>query len=394
MSVSIVGDGFYQVALAWQVYLLSDAPTALSIVGASATLPSVALVLFAGVWSDQFERRRVLIVSDLLRGISVALTGALALSGRLELWHLIALSVIYGIGQALFGPAFTALVPDLVPQEELPQATAIDSVVRPLGMNVVGPAVGGLLITATGPGPAFIIDGTSFAVSITALALLRPHPITTHASVGVQATLTQLTEGLVYVRAHTWLWATLVAACVSLLFFMGPLRVLLPYIVKNQLGGSASDLGIVFAIGGIGSILASLDFSQRGMPRRPIMIMFVSWAVAVAFVAGFGFVTAVWQAAGLMIFVYGLSSVGLLIWGTLLGTRVPRELLGRVSSLDWMLSMGLVPISYVATGPLAELIGVSQTMVLAGVVGGAIFVVFLFLPGLLETDRASFSRAR
>ena len=129
MSVSIVGDGFYQVALAWQVYLISDAPTALSIVGAPVTLPNVLFVLFAGVLSDRFERRKILIAADVMRGVAVGVMGLLAVSGYLALWHVVVLSVVFGIGDALFGPSFTALVPDLVPHDELAEANSIDSIV-------------------------------------------------------------------------------------------------------------------------------------------------------------------------------------------------------------------------------------------------------------------------
>jgi DHA3 family tetracycline resistance protein-like MFS transporter len=144
----------------------------------------------------------------------------------------------------------------------------------------------------------------------------------------------------------------------------------------------------VFAAGGVGAIVASVAFGQRGLPTRPVVVMFVSWGLAVYAVAGFGLSDALWQLALVSFASNGLATVGLLIWATLLGTRVPRELLGRVSSLDWMLSIGLVPLSYVATGPVAELIGVSQTLVLAGVGGGTIFLAFLLVPGIREPSRA------
>jgi MFS family permease len=382
MSVSLVGDGFYQVALAWQVYLLSDTPTALSIVGAAATLPHVLFLLFAGVLSDRFDRRKILIVADVLRGLAVAVLGGLAVSGTLQLAHVIALSAVYGVGEALFGPAFTALVPDLVAREELPQASSVDAVVRPLGLNLLGPALGGLLITNASAGAALLLDAATFGASIVALAILRPRPMATRTPHGISTALAELREGLEYVRGQAWLWGTVVAACVSLLFFMGPLRVLIPFVVKNQLGGTASDLGLVLAIGGVSSIVSSLVFSQRGLPTRPVTAMFLAWGVGVFVFAGFGVLTELWQAAALMFVSNAFVTAGLLIWATLLGTRVPRELLGRVSSLDWLLSIGLVPLSFVATGPVADLIGVSQTLILAGSVGGALFLVFLFLPGV------------
>jgi hypothetical protein len=389
MSVSILGDGFYQVALAWVVYEISDSPSALAVVGAAVTLPNLLLALLAGVLTDRFERRRVMLVSDVLRGVSVGLTAWLALSGRLELWHVVALSVMYGIGQVLAGPAFTALVPDLVPGAELSEANAINQVVRPLGLNLLGPALGGFVIAAAGAGSALVFDAASFGVSIAALLLMRPHPMAPRSStgLGVRAAFAEVGEGFRYVRAHTWLWGTLAAACVSLLFFMGPVRVLVPFVVKNHLAGSASDLGLVFAAGGVGAILSSLVFSQRGLPGRPVLVMFVAWALAICGIAGFGIVSELWQAALVNLAVQGLATVGELIWSTLVGTRVPRDLLGRVSSLDWLLSIGLVPVSFIATGPIAEIFGVQPTLIAAGLIGGAIFLAFLFLPGMRDIER-------
>jgi DHA3 family tetracycline resistance protein-like MFS transporter len=382
MSVSIVGDGFYQVALAWQVYLLSDAPTALSIVGAAVTLPNVLFVVFAGVLSDRFERRKVLMVADALRLLAVGLMGALAVSGELALWHVVALSLVFGIGDTLFGPAFTALVPDLVPADELAAANSVDAIVRPLGLNLLGPALGGLVIAGAGAGTALLLDAASFGVSFLALALMRPHPLAAGGNRGLSTVMHEVGEGLRYVRRHTWLWGTLVAASVSLLCFMGPMRVLVPLVVKNQLHGTASDLGLVFAAGGVGAIVASMAFSQRGLPARAVVVMFVAWGLAIYAVAGFGLADALWQLAVVSFASGGLATIGQLIWVTLIGTAVPRELLGRVSSLDWMLSIGLVPVSFIATGPIAELIGVSQTLVLAGLLGGTVFLAFLLLPGM------------
>ena len=225
-----------------------------------------------------------------------------------------------------------------------------------------------------------LIDAGSFGVSMVALLLMRPRPAAASASRALNTVVHEMGEGLVYVRRHAWLWGTLVAASVSLLCFMGPMRVLVPFVVKNDLHGSASDLGLVFAVGGVGAIIASIAFSQLGVPARPVIVMFVTWGLSVYAIAGFGLAGALWQLALVSFVSNALATFGLLIWATLLGTRVPRELLGRVSSLDWMLSIGLVPVSFIATGPIAELIGVAQTLVLAGVLGGTVFLAFLLLP--------------
>jgi len=131
MTASLVGDGVFLVALAWQVYQLSNVPTALSVVGLAISLPHVLFLLIGGVASDRFDRRRVMIAADGARGVAMAALGALSVIGVVQLWHVVALGALYGGGTAFFGPAFDSIVPDLVPTELLGEANSLDQFVRP-----------------------------------------------------------------------------------------------------------------------------------------------------------------------------------------------------------------------------------------------------------------------
>src|SRR5437870_1382344 len=146
MCVSLLGDGAFLVALAWQVYALSDAPTALSVVGIAMTVPTIVFLLVGGVASDRLDRRSIMVAADAARGVALALMAGLAISGQLQLWHLIALAAIYGTGSAFFAPAFDAFVPDLLSGENLAQANALDQLVRPITLRFIGPALGGLVV--------------------------------------------------------------------------------------------------------------------------------------------------------------------------------------------------------------------------------------------------------
>ena len=256
MTVSLIGDGIFIVAMAWQVYELSNSPTALALVGLAWTAPMVVFLLLGGVIADRFDRRRVMILSDVIRAVAVGAMGALAVTGSLELWHLYALAALYGAGDALFPPAFGATVPHLVPQHLLVQANSVDGLVRPFAMQLVGPAVGGLLVDAVGVGTVFLLDAGTFVISMTMLALMRP--VSPGPRTGPPAgILSDIREGFAFVRSEVWLWGTLLAAALFLLVWLGPFEVLLPYVVKNEIGGSARDLGLVFAAAGLGAILAA-----------------------------------------------------------------------------------------------------------------------------------------
>src|SRR5918912_3360212 len=209
MAVSLVGDGIFLVAVAWESYVLWNSPAALSIVGIGMTVPTVAFLLIGGVVSDRYPRRRVMACADLLRALAVAAVAALAWTHVLRFWELVALVAIYGVGTAFFTPAFEAVVPELLPADELPRANSLDQFVRPIALRLVGPVAGGALV-AIGAGVAFAVDAVSFGASLAAVLLLprtsrRPHE--THAS-----TVAALMEGLRFVRAHVWLWGTLVSA--------------------------------------------------------------------------------------------------------------------------------------------------------------------------------------
>ncbi|HTE64048.1 MAG TPA: MFS transporter, partial [Solirubrobacteraceae bacterium] len=242
MCISLLGDGAFFVALAWQVYELSDTATAMALVGIAMTVPTIVFLLVGGVASDRLDRRRIMLAADLVRGAAVGVLAVLSLSGALELWHIVILVVFYGSGAAFFAPAFDAIVPELLPAERLGQANALDQVVRPIALRLAGPALGGVVVGALGPGTAFALDATSFMVSAAAVAAMRP-PAKRSAATGVSLR-GDLREGWRFVRRRSWLWATFGSAAIAYLLFMGPVEVLLPLLVKHELDGSAAELGL------------------------------------------------------------------------------------------------------------------------------------------------------
>jgi MFS family permease len=384
MCISLMGDGIFVVAMAWQVYALSNAPTALSLVGIAMTVPTIMFLLLGGVVSDRLDRRRVMLAADLTRGVAVGLLAVLSLTGLLELWHVVAIVAVYGAGAAFFGPAFDAIVPDVLPASELSRANSLDQFVRPVALRLAGPALGGLLIDAVGVGAAFAFDAMSFAISALALLTMStraPRPSATPVSVGAD-----IRTGMRYVRGHVWLWATFATAAVAYLLFMGPAEVLLPFLVKNELGGSASDLGLVFAAGGIGSVGCAVIMGQRGLPKRDITFMYLAWAAATVAVAGYGLASAVWQLMLASLCFNALETAGTIVWATAKQRHVPAALLGRVSSLDWLISIGLLPVSFALTGPVSGAIGAQTTLAAAGVIGGAVTLAALFLPGMRAVE--------
>lgn len=386
--VSLLGDGFFFVALAWAVYEISNVPTALSLVWVAWTVPSVAFLLIGGAFSDRYDRRRLMIGADLIRAFAIGAMGVLSVANILELWHVAVLIAFVGLGDAFFNPASTAIVPDLVAEDELPQANSLLATVRPLMTRLLGPAIAGLVIAVVGSGAAFLVDAASFLVSAAAVWAIHPHPMHLDGlEHSVRQTLRQIREGLTFVRATPWIWATLLSAMLSLLAFFGPVQVLVPFLVKNRLGLGPESLGLLFAVGGIGAIVTGLAIGQFGLPRKRITVMYASWSVGVALMAVFGVMTELWQGLVVEFFMASLFQVGQVIWTTLLQQRVPRSLLGRVSSLDWLVSTGLVPVSFALTGPAADAFGPANTMIGAALLGSVLMGILLFVPGVRDPER-------
>jgi MFS family permease len=385
MFVSMVGDGFYYVAIAWQAYTLSNRPSSLAFVGVAWSLPQVLLVLFSGVLADRLDRRVMMIAGDLIRCVAIGAIGVLSISGHLTIPIMVALVVVFGAGQATFQPAFQAIVPDIVPEELRVRANSVDQFVRPFALMIVGPALGGLVVGIAGPGAAFVADAGTFVFSAVMVALIRTRrdrSAEEHASI-----LHDARVGLRFVRRTRWLLVAFGATVLSLFAVWGPWETLMPFIVKNDLGGGALALGAVYAAGGIGAISVALTIAQRGrLPRRPMMALYLVWATAMFASVFLGLAQTLWQAMLVAAVAEGAIAALIVIWFTVLQQLVPPDLLGRVSSLDSMITLAGVPLSFAAVGPLADAIGADATLILAGLVSGCVTLIFMFVPGALAPD--------
>ena len=392
-TVSLFGDGIYFVTIAWEVYRLSNAPTALGVVSAAFGLPQVLLLLVGGVLSDRLDRRLVMLLSSVLSGVMIAGLGAFILLHQLRLWEIVVLVAVYGVGQAFFLPASRAIVPSLIRPDLVPQAMAVEQFVQPLTSGLLGPAVGGLLISAGGTGFAFILDAGTFMVAAAALATMSaPQPVPNAApaarATGRYAGLGEMREGLRFVRGLPWMWAGLCAAGIANIALTGPLTVLIPYLIKYRLHSGPETLGLFGACGGLGAILTAIYIGWRGVPRSDVNWIFVSWTVGTAALVPMGLAGAAWELLPLSFVTVSGIALGNVIWFSRMGVEVPRHLLGRVASLDMMVSFSLTPLSSAVTGPLAAAIGARQVLIVAGA-GGAVIPLLLLLlvPGLRGSHR-------
>jgi MFS family permease len=387
-TVSMIGDGVYVFAVAWFVYKdLNASPATFALVGFAWSAPQVLLLLATGALSDRMDRRHLMIIGDLLRLVAITAIGVLILLDALTAPLLIALVLPYGAGQAIFGPAFNSIIPMIVPEEHLVEANSIGSTVRPLAWLVIGPLIGAIVVAVAGTGWAFIVDASTFAVSALCIWLMRVRG-DRFAHKDEQTHLWEdVREGIRYVGANRWLRWGLLGGMVSLFCVWGPWETLVPFIVTDQMRGSELDLALVFGAGGVGSVIASLVMAQRGLPKRPLTVMYVSWAIGMGMTAFFGIVVNVPQAMLVSLIAEASIAVLIVIWFTAMQRLVPGELLGRVSSIDWMISILGTPVSFLVVGPLAKAFGADSVLIVAGILGALATLVFAMMPGALDPER-------
>lgn len=390
-TVSSLGDGIFTVALAIVTLEVDRRPSGIAYVFAARAVPSVILALVGGVVADRMSRRLVMLGSDIVRGFTVGLIAFLLARGELRLWELIVMAAVFGAADSFFGPASSAIMPELLQENLLVSANALNQMSSQLTTGLIGPALGGVVVAAIGNAWSFGFDALTFGASVATLVMMHTRPEKRERS---QSPVQDAREGLRYVVTRRWLFYALLAACLANFFGMTPLSVLLPLFVRETLRASALDLGIVFASGGAAGIVASYIVARVGKPRH---IVTATWLAYAASGAGMVSIAVAHNVAVCCICV--ALEVGLMVYGDVLffamiQTLVDRDVLGRVSSLIYLGAFSLGPFGYLIGGLGASWFGVRTAIVLSGIIAGSICLICLILPGARDPEREGFMSAR
>jgi MFS family permease len=306
---------------------------------------------------------------------------ALSYADRTELWHLGVVTFLAGAGMAFYYPAYSAWLPALVPESDLMAVNGFEGMVRPTIGQAVGPGVAGVVVGVVSSSAAVGVAAAASGLGLLALtavpktAVRRDPEADDDSRPAVAGALADMREGFVYMVRTPWLLATLLFASIMILVLMGPLEVLVPFLVKDRLGGGPGDHALVLGAFGIGGAVGSLAMASFRMPRRYLTVMNLMWGVGCLPLAVMGVATAVWQVVVAALVLGAMFSAPMVIWGTLLQRRVPPHMLGRVASLDFFVSISLMPVSMALAGPVSEAIGLRATFFIAAVVPGVAAVV-------------------
>ena len=351
-SVAILGDVSFLVAFSWLILGIADAAT-LGAVLLTVAVPRGALMLVGGVLTDRFTPRTVMFVSHLARGVAVAALTGLFLTETLAIWHLFAIGLVFGIADAFFWPASVAIIPTLVPREQLAKANAFAGAGEQAA-RLVGPLLGGALVSLGGLGWVFGLNVLAMFFAAVSLLAVRKVKVEEQEQLSVRGVLRQIRSGLGYAAGsvETRIVVALIAA--ATLSYSGLFAVGLPTLARSFDSGGAFVLGMMLSAWGLGQLAGTLSASVTGLPERwGLLIIGMALLEGVSF-AVLGFVPNSLVAVALLALLgFGVAYSTDVALPTFVQTTTPPELLGRVSSVLELPRVLLEPVSIAAMGLLA-----------------------------------------
>jgi predicted MFS family arabinose efflux permease len=344
------------VALAFAVLGIGGSAADLGFVLSLAILPQVFFLLVGGVIADRLPRHLVMVGSYLVAGSAQAVAAYLLISGNAEIWQLAVIALARAIAASFFYPAQQGIVPQTVPTEDLQSANALLRLALN-ATNIGGAALGGLLVAAAGPGWAIGFDALTYLV---AAAILLPMQVRAPERTAQTGFTHELREGWREFRSRTWIWVVVLGFAFANAAESASLNVLGPIIAKESFGG-AKVWGVVLASVGIGLVIGGL-VALRIRPERPLFVgvaaitLLFPPLVLLAIEAPWPVIAASTLLSGIGIELFSV------FWDTSLQAHVPNEVLSRVSAWDGIGSLVLIPVAYAVVGPVADAIGIDETL--------------------------------
>lgn len=362
--VSLLGTFIQNLALGWLIYRLTDSPFLLGVIGFAGQIPSLVLTPFAGVFADRLNRRKVLVTTQTISMVMAFLLTFLFFTDRIEIWHIIAISIVNGMSLAFDTPFRHAFLVEMVGNKDLlPNAIALNSTLIN-SARFVGPTVGGFLIAWFGEGFCFLINGVSFLAVIGSLMAMKVIPLNRGKHRG--SIMFEMVEGFKYSFNFKPI-RYLILFVVAMGFFGLPFQVFLPVFAKDILHGDSQMLGYLTGSMGAGALLGAFYLaSQKGVSGIPKSILYTSFAASfglIAFSLSNNPILSI-----ILIFFTGFGMIAqFAATNTLLQHIVDDDKRGRVVALYGMSFMGITPLGSLLLGSVSPWAGVQITLVASGV---------------------------
>lgn len=390
-SVSLVGTWMQQVAMSWLVYRLTGSAMLLGVVGFTSQIPTILISPVAGVLADRWDRRRLLIATQTLAMLQAVFLAVVVLTGVVQVWQIILLSLVLGVVNACDIPIRQSFVVEMVEfREDLGNAIALNSSMVN-GARLVGPSIAGLLVASVGEGVCFLLNAASYLAVIVALVAMRI-PKGSRRQSPRRHILLELREGFEY--AYKFGPIRSILLLVALISLMGmPYAVLVPVFAKDILHGGAHTFGFLMAAAGSGALVGTLYLASR---RSVLGLGRVIVAATCCFAAGIAFfaISNSFSLSMAALIVAGFGAMTLVAsCNTVLQTILDEDKRGRVMSFFTMAFMGMAPFGSLCAGSMADVIGPRDTLLIGScgcLVGAAVFA--RYLPQIREKVRPIYVR--
>lgn len=388
VGIEVFGTGMWTIVMVFQVLALDDSPLALSAVATGMSLGLFAFSVLGGVVADRFSKRRILITVQGCTAAVMTVVAVLSLTETIELWHVGAASFAMGAGSAFFYPAYSAYLPQVLPPEQLLAANGLEGALRPSMGQGLGPALGGIVVGMFFPAIGAVIVAASYAIAfILTLFLSRRDELTTVTSPEQRTSVWgDLRTGVNYVARTRWLLWTLIFGSSLALIIQGPIEVLLPFITRDRFEDAESTFGFLLAALGIGGAIGSLVVSSLKLPRRYLTFMIACWGGGTLPLAVIGVADNLILMLSALFIVGAATGAGVVIWGTLLQRLVPLDMIGRVASLDFFVSIAFMPVSIAIAGPLSLLLPIPVIFIIAGIAPPALALIAMLAGRMRESE--------
>ena len=384
-ALSRLGDSVYRIALAWWVLERTGSASVMGTVFILSYTPMLVFALIGGVTVDRFSRVQVMFVADLLRFFVLIAVSLLSFGQLLELWHVYVASIVLGAIEAFFQPAYTAVVPDVVPHEAWVSANSLTSLSKQLA-KIVGPALSGSIVKWGSTPTAFAVNAGSFLVSAACLVPILGISGPATRSGEASSVIHDLQEGIRAVTRSPWLWITIAIVSLCNITQGGPYIVGLPFLVRDHLHADAGSLGLTYSMFAIGSLVATLAISHVANLRRRGLIAYGALIISGLMTLALGLSSSIASTFLISLILGAVISVVTLIWINTLQDFVPRELLGRVVSIDNLVSYAFLPLSYGITGWATDRIGPAMVFIVGGALTAALPVLGLTQRAVRQLD--------
>lgn len=364
LMISIAGTQMQTWALFWHIRTLTDQPIALGGVGLARILPIIVFSLIGGTVADVASRRKMIFLTQSVMALGALALAFLTLAGNITLWHMYILTAIQAVAVAFDTPARQALVPNLVPNRDLPNAFSMMSIAFQVG-SIVGPAISGLVIAYWGQSYTYLINAVSYLAVLVALFLMGPVSQQVTLTRRTAVSLTAIKDGIRFIITHPIILSTMLIDFFAT--FFSSANTLMPIFARDVLHVGAVEYGWLSAAQSIGAVTAAVIVSQLNEIRRQGPVFLVSVVIFGLATIAFGFARTVALAMSALFFIGAADSVSMIIRNTIRQIQTPDYIRGRMTSINQIFFMGGPQLGEVEAGVVAQLFGAPFAVISGGI---------------------------